>query len=415
VEGRGSGPCRRVGPGTVGAVRAPVQAPGTVGIVVGIRVPARHGGPAIGSGQAPGWGARLLGVPARTRVGARHWAPRRHLARWLPVVPHAPTWHERPLDRTAGNDDPPAAQALVRERRRPRPDEVVPKFHGGACVLVGVDRLPPWIRTHVRLNNRRITRSRASLRRGSSRWQRWWRTWPPRTWTACPTRCGPSGSLGCGGCWTGWKASGWPSWLGWTPAGPPAPTRMLSSAPPPAGCGPGSAWAPGPPPPVSGPPGPCSAAPAQTATALTDGQLSPAHARVLAVGTHQLPAPVTAEAEPVLVEVARRLDPARLRQLVAHLGLVADPDGAQAKAERHHQRRGACGRPRPWRAWWPWMGCWRPRPARACWPPWNPWPARPAPTMPAAAANAGLMPWPSWPAGPLRAGRLPQAGGSGPS
>jgi Domain of unknown function (DUF222)/HNH endonuclease len=78
----------------------------------------------------------------------------------------------------------------------------------------------------------------------------------------------------------------------------------------------------------------------QTATALTDGQLSPAHARVLAVGTQDLPAHLTAEAEPVLVEVARRLDPARLRQLVAHLGLVADPDGAQAKAERHHQRRG---------------------------------------------------------------------------
>jgi hypothetical protein len=78
----------------------------------------------------------------------------------------------------------------------------------------------------------------------------------------------------------------------------------------------------------------------QTATALTDGQLSPAHARVLAVGTQDLPAHLTAEAEPVLVEVARRLDPARLRQLVAHLGLVADPDGAEAKAERHHQRRG---------------------------------------------------------------------------
>jgi hypothetical protein len=78
----------------------------------------------------------------------------------------------------------------------------------------------------------------------------------------------------------------------------------------------------------------------QTATALTNGQLSPAHATVLAVGTQELPAQVTVEAEPVLVEAARRLDPARLRRVIGHLQLAADPDGAEAKAERHHQRRG---------------------------------------------------------------------------
>src|SRR5215218_513664 len=78
----------------------------------------------------------------------------------------------------------------------------------------------------------------------------------------------------------------------------------------------------------------------QTATALTDGQLSPAHASVLTVGTQELPAQVTVEAEPVLVEAARRLDPARLRRVIGHLQLVADPDGAQAKAEHHQQRRG---------------------------------------------------------------------------
>jgi hypothetical protein len=78
----------------------------------------------------------------------------------------------------------------------------------------------------------------------------------------------------------------------------------------------------------------------QTATALTNGQLSPAHATVLAVGTQELPAHLTVEAEPVLVEAARRLDPARLRRVIGHLQLVADPDGAQAKAERHQQRRG---------------------------------------------------------------------------
>jgi hypothetical protein len=79
---------------------------------------------------------------------------------------------------------------------------------------------------------------------------------------------------------------------------------------------------------------------AETATALTDGHLSPAHANVLAAGTQELPHQVTVEAEPVLVEAARRLDPARLRRVIGHLQLVADPDGAEARAERHQQRRG---------------------------------------------------------------------------
>jgi hypothetical protein len=77
-----------------------------------------------------------------------------------------------------------------------------------------------------------------------------------------------------------------------------------------------------------------------TARALTDGQLSPAHASVLAHGTYDLPHHVTAEAEPVLLDAARRLDPPRLRQVIGHLQLVADPDSAEAKAERRHARRG---------------------------------------------------------------------------
>jgi hypothetical protein len=79
---------------------------------------------------------------------------------------------------------------------------------------------------------------------------------------------------------------------------------------------------------------------AGTAKALTNGELSPAHAQVLAAGTHDLPAHLAADAEPVLVEAARRLDPPRLRRAVAHLRLVADPDGADAQAERRHQQRG---------------------------------------------------------------------------
>jgi hypothetical protein len=79
---------------------------------------------------------------------------------------------------------------------------------------------------------------------------------------------------------------------------------------------------------------------AATGQALIGGELSAAHARVLAHGTQDLPDPVTAEAEPVLVEVARRLDPPRLRRVIAHLCLVADPDGADRELERRHARRG---------------------------------------------------------------------------
>ena len=68
--------------------------------------------------------------------------------------------------------------------------------------------------------------------------------------------------------------------------------------------------------------------------------MSPAHAQVLAAGTHDLPDHLAAEAEPVLVAAARRLDPPRLRRVVAQLRLVADPDGADHQAEQQQQRRG---------------------------------------------------------------------------
>jgi Domain of unknown function (DUF222) len=61
---------------------------------------------------------------------------------------------------------------------------------------------------------------------------------------------------------------------------------------------------------------------------------------VLAAGTHDLPAHLTADAEPVLVAAARRLDPPRLRRVIAHRRLVADPDTAASQTQQHHQRRG---------------------------------------------------------------------------
>ena len=77
-----------------------------------------------------------------------------------------------------------------------------------------------------------------------------------------------------------------------------------------------------------------------TGQALTDGEISVAHAQVLAHGTQQLPDHLAAEAEPVLVEAARRLDPPRLRRVLGHLLAAADPKGADVQAERQHLRRG---------------------------------------------------------------------------
>jgi hypothetical protein len=77
-----------------------------------------------------------------------------------------------------------------------------------------------------------------------------------------------------------------------------------------------------------------------TAQAVCDGELSVAHAQVLAAGTHPLPEHVRVEAEPVLVEAARRLDPTRLRRLLGHLLQLADPNSADRDRERRHARRG---------------------------------------------------------------------------
>jgi hypothetical protein len=55
---------------------------------------------------------------------------------------------------------------------------------------------------------------------------------------------------------------------------------------------------------------------AGAADALVGGVISPAHAKVLADGTHRLPAPVVVEAEPMLVGAAVGLDPPRLRLAV---------------------------------------------------------------------------------------------------
>jgi Domain of unknown function (DUF222)/HNH endonuclease len=77
-----------------------------------------------------------------------------------------------------------------------------------------------------------------------------------------------------------------------------------------------------------------------TGWALAAGELSVAHAAVLAQGTHHLPPTTVAAAEPVLLQTAVRLDPPTLRKVVAHLSEVADPHAAQAQTQRLHERRG---------------------------------------------------------------------------
>jgi Domain of unknown function (DUF222)/HNH endonuclease len=78
---------------------------------------------------------------------------------------------------------------------------------------------------------------------------------------------------------------------------------------------------------------------AGTGRALAAGELSPGHAAVLAAGTVDLPPGTAAEAEPVLLEVAGRLDPPGLRRVLGHLHDVADPEGAEARVQHQHQRR----------------------------------------------------------------------------
>jgi Domain of unknown function (DUF222)/HNH endonuclease len=78
----------------------------------------------------------------------------------------------------------------------------------------------------------------------------------------------------------------------------------------------------------------------RTGEALAAGDIAYGHAAVLAGGTQDLPPATAGEAEPVLLAAARRLDPPRLRKVVAHLCEVADPEAADARARRQHERRG---------------------------------------------------------------------------
>ena len=136
----------------------------------------------------------------------------------------------------------------------------------------------------------------------------------------------------------------------------------------------------------------------------------PAHAAVLAAGTHDLPHHTAAEAEPVLLDAARRLDPPRLRRVLGHLHQVADPDGADDQAERRRRQRGLWLAP-TWEGMVALRDCWT-EAGQTLAAALEPWPARPRST-PAAATSAAPMPWSSWPAATAEVGS-PQTGGVRP-
>jgi Domain of unknown function (DUF222) len=85
-----------------------------------------------------------------------------------------------------------------------------------------------------------------------------------------------------------------------------------------------------------------------TAQALCAGESSPAHASALVQGTSDLPDQVAAEAEPILVAAARRLDPPRRRRAVTHLRDVADPQGADQPGRAAPWPTGVVAGPDPW-------------------------------------------------------------------
>jgi hypothetical protein len=78
----------------------------------------------------------------------------------------------------------------------------------------------------------------------------------------------------------------------------------------------------------------------ESGAALCAGEITAAHANVLAAGTRNLADHVALDAEPVLLDAARRLDPHRLGQLVTHLEYTMDPDRADQAAQRRFERRG---------------------------------------------------------------------------
>jgi hypothetical protein len=82
---------------------------------------------------------------------------------------------------------------------------------------------------------------------------------------------------------------------------------------------------------------------ANTAAALAAGEISSSHAQHIVIAADELAAvagsEIAADAEPAMVELARRVDPARLRHELAHVRHALAPEAAAEAAEVAHRRR----------------------------------------------------------------------------
>ena len=78
---------------------------------------------------------------------------------------------------------------------------------------------------------------------------------------------------------------------------------------------------------------------ALTSQALAEGDISYQHAAMIARAAERLGEKFEGPAEGILVELARKEDPAVLRRAIIHLRYVVEPDGVLEEANAQHERR----------------------------------------------------------------------------
>jgi hypothetical protein len=78
---------------------------------------------------------------------------------------------------------------------------------------------------------------------------------------------------------------------------------------------------------------------AETAEAFSAGQISFRHAAVMVRCREEVGPQVVSQAQPLLLQAARQLDPDRLRLVTRRLRYCLDPEAGQAEANQLHERR----------------------------------------------------------------------------
>jgi hypothetical protein len=148
--------------------------------------------------------------------------------------------------------------------------------------------------------------------------------------------------------------------------------------------------------------------------ALCAGEISAAHAEVLATSTLHVPDQAVADAEATLLDAARRLDPPGLRKVVTHFEYTMDPERADAAAQRRYERRGL------------WFtvtydqmvavrGIMPPEAGQTVITALDLLPAPPTTTTPALVASGPPMPCTSWPVGDWKPASSPSPVGPTPA